>query len=86
MFAFRAEQGDEIVNNLLRRSEEWLSWIEAIKPSRRNGSLFSRYTWLKTMQQALDVAGQFERNEISHQYNTRYELHIRQYQNETQAR
>ena len=79
-------QGDEIVSNLLRRSEEWLSWIEAIKPSRRNGSLFSRYTWLKTMQQALTVAGQFERNEIIHQYNTRYELHIRQYQNEAQAR
>ncbi len=79
-------KGDEIVNNLLRRSEEWLSWIEAIKPSRRNGSLFSRYTWLNTMQQALAVAGQFERNEIIHQYNPRYELHIRQYQNESQAR
>ena len=79
-------QGDEIVSNLLRRSEEWLSWIEKIKPSRRNGSLFSRYTWLKTMQQALAVAGQFERNEICHQYNPQYELHIRQFQNETQSR
>ena len=79
-------QGDEIVSNLLRRSEEWLSWIEKIKPSRRNGSLFSRYTWLKTMQQALDVAGQFERNEICHQYNPQYELHIKQFQNETQSR
>ena len=79
-------QGDGIVSNLLRRSEEWLSWIETIKPSRRNGSLFSRYTWLKTMQQALAVAGQFERNEISHQYTPQYELHIRQYQNETPSR
>ena len=79
-------QGDGIVSNLLRRSEEWLSWIEAIKPSRRNGSLFSRYTWLKTMQQALAVAGQFERNEICHQYTPQYELHIRQYQNETPSR
>ena len=79
-------QGDGIVSNLLRRSEEWLSWIETIKPSRRNGSLFSRYTWLKTMQQALAVAGQFERNEICHQYTPQYELHIRQYQNETLSR
>ena len=79
-------QGDGIVSNLLRRSEEWLSWIETIKPSRRNGSLFSRYTWLKTMQQALAVAGQFERNEICHQYTPQYELHIRQYQNETPSR
>ena len=79
-------QGDGIVSNLLRRSEEWLSWIETIKPSRRNGSLFSRYTWLKTMQQALAVAGQFERNEICHQYTPQYEIHIRQYQNETPSR
>ena len=79
-------QGDGIVSNLLRRSEEWLSWIEIIKPSRRNGSLFSRYTWLKTMQQALAVAGQFERNEICHQYTPQYEIHIRQYQNETPSR
>ncbi len=79
-------QGDGIVSNLLRRSEEWLSWIETIKPTRRNGSLFSRYTWLKTMQQALAVAGQFERNEICHQYTPQYELHIRQYQNETPSR
>ncbi len=79
-------QGDGIVSNLLRRSEEWLSWIETIKPSRRNGSLFSRYTWLKTMQQALTIAGQFERNEICHQYTPQYELHIRQYQNETPSR
>ena len=79
-------KGDEIVSNLLRRSEEWLSWIETIKPSRRNGSLFSRYTWLKTMQQALAVAGQFERNEICHQYTPQYEIHIRQYQNETPSR
>ena len=84
--AGQSTQGDGIVSNLLRRSEEWLSWIETIKPSRRNGSLFSRYTWLKTMQQALAVAGQFERNEISHQYTPQYELHIRQYQNETPSR
>ena len=83
--AGQQEQGDEIVCDLLRRSEEWLSWIETIKPSRRNGSLFSRYTWLKTMRQALSIAEQFERNEIFYQYNPQYELHIRQYQNETQA-
>jgi hypothetical protein len=32
------------------------------------------------MEQALTVAEQFERNEIIHQYNKKYELHIKQYQ------
>ena len=74
-----AKQGDEIVNNLLRRSEEWLSWIETIHPTRRAGSLYSQYTWLQTMQQALSIARLFERNKIYHQYSNQYEYHIRQY-------
>jgi hypothetical protein len=78
--AHQQEQGDEIVNNLMRRSDEWLTWIETIIPLRRSGSLYSRYSWLQTMEQALTVAEQFERNEIIHQYNKKYELHIKQYQ------
>ena len=74
-----AKQGDEIVNNLLRRSEEWLSWIETIHPTRRAGSLYSQYTWLQTMQQALSIARLFERNKIYHQYSKQYEYHIQQY-------
>ena len=73
------KQGDEIVNNLLQRSEEWLSWIETIHPTRRAGSLYTQYTWLQTMQQALSIASQFDRNKIYHQYNNQYEYHIKQY-------
>ena len=47
------KEGDDITDSLLRRSEEWLSWIETIKPSRRDGSLYSKYLWIRTMQQAL---------------------------------
>jgi len=72
------EKGDEIICNLLQRSSEWLSWIETIIPSRRSGSLYSQYTWLKIMQQALVVAEQYERNEIYHQYIKQYEYHIKQ--------
>ena len=71
--AHQPEQGDEIVSSLLRRSDEWLSWINAIKPSRRAGSLYNRYTWMQTMEQALVVAEQFERTEFIHQYIKQYE-------------
>lgn len=71
------KQGDEIVNSLLRRSEEWLSWIETINPSRRLGSQYSQLTWMQTMQQALSMAVQFERNEIYNQYIKQYENYIK---------
>ena len=71
--AHQPEQGDEIVSRLLRRSDEWLSWINTIKPSRRAGSLYNRYTWMQTMEQALVVAEQFERTEFIHQYIKQYE-------------
>ena len=70
-------QGDEIVSSLLRRSDEWLTWIETIKPSRRKSSAYSRYLWLLTMQQALTVAQQSERNEIIQQYYNRYERYLK---------
>ena len=78
--ARQPEQGDEIVSNLLRRSDEWLSWINTIKLSRRAGSLYNRYTWMQTMEQALVVAEQFERNEFIHQYIKQYEYYNKQYQ------
>ena len=71
------KQGDEIVNSLLRRSEEWLSWIETINPSRRLGSQYSQLTWMQTMQQTLSIALQFERNEIYNQYIKQYENYIK---------
>ena len=78
--AHQPEKGDEIVSSLLRRSDEWLSWINTIKLSRRAGSLYNRYTWMQTMEQALVVAEQFERNEFIHQYIKQYERYNKQYQ------
>ena len=76
------KQGDEIVSSLLRRSEEWLSWIETINPKRRSGSLLSQYTWMQTMKQALSLALQFERTNNYIQYFKQYEHHIKQSQKE----
>ena len=78
--AHQPEKGDEIVSSLLRRSDEWLSWINTIKLSRRAGSLYNRYTWMQTMEQALVVAEQFERSEFIHQYIKQYERYNKQYQ------
>jgi hypothetical protein len=75
----RSEEGDKIVSSLLRRADEWLSWIATIRPSRRAGSLYSQYSWLQTMQQALAVAVQNERTDICQQYSKHYEHHILQY-------
>ena len=77
--AHQPEKGDEIVSSLLRRSDEWLSWINTIKLSRRAGSLYNRYTWMQTMEQALVVAEQFERTEFIHQYIKQYERYNKQY-------
>ena len=70
------QQGDAIVNSLLRRSSEWLSWIDTIKPSRRAGSGYSRSKWTQTMQQALVVAAQYERTNIYQEYILQYENYI----------
>ena len=78
--AHQPKKGDEIVSSLLRRSDEWLSWINTIKFSRRAGSLYNRYTWMQTMEQALVVAEQFERTEFIHQYIKQYEHYNKQYQ------
>ena len=67
------KQGDTIVNNLLRRSVEWLSWIDTIAPSRRAGSAYSRRQWMQTLQQALVVAAQYNRTNIYQQYIPQYE-------------
>ena len=78
--AHQPEKGDQIVSSLLCRSDEWLSWINTIKISRRAGSLYNRYTWMQTMEQALVVAEQFERTEFIHQYIKQYERYNKQYQ------
>ena len=74
--AHQSERGDEIVRSLLRRSVEWLSWIETITPSRRAGTLYSQYEWMQTMHKALTVAEQYGRTELSNQYIKQYEHFI----------
>ena len=78
--AHQPQPGDEIVRNLLRRSAEWLFWIETIKSSHHASSLCSQYEWMKTMQTALVVAKQFERNELLNQYIKQYEHFIKKYE------
>ena len=78
--AHQPQPGDEIVRNLLRRSAEWLFWIETIKSSHHASSLCSQYEWMKTMQTALLVAKQFERNELLNQYIKQYEHFIKKYE------
>ena len=78
--AHQPQPGDEIVRNLLHRAAEWLYWIETIKSSHHASSLCSQYEWMKTMQTALVVAKQFERNELLNQYIKQYEHFIKQYE------
>ena len=75
----QAGKADEIVGNLMRRADEWLSWIETIKPSRQSGSLHSAHDWMETMQQALSLAYLFERKQIVNQYYNHYEHYLKQY-------
>ncbi len=70
------EKGDDIVRGLLRRSAEWLAWIDTIKPARHSASAYSRHTWLKTMEQALTLAAQCNRTTIYQQYIQQYEHYI----------
>ena len=78
----KSAQGDEIVGSLLRRSAEWLSWIETIKPTRRSGSFYSRYQWLQAMHQSLALAEQCNRKVIYQKYISQYEHYIKHYQQE----
>ena len=70
-------QGDDIITDLLRRSVEWLSWIDTISPSRRAGSLYTWHSWQRIMQQALAVAAQYEREKVYYQYSKQYENYIK---------
>jgi hypothetical protein len=66
-------EADEIVNNLLQRSIEWLTWIETINRHRIGGSLHSRYEWMQTMLLTYSLADQFDRKEIINKYKCQYE-------------
>ena len=66
-------EADEIVDNLLRRSIEWLTWIETINRHRIGGSQHSRYEWMQTMLLTYSLADQFDRKEIINKYKCQYE-------------
>ena len=72
------KKGDEIVSILLRRSDEWLAWIESISEGRRSGSLYSYFNWLQTMERALALAVQHDRKEFYYQYGKKYEHYATQ--------
>ena len=74
----QTEKGDEIVRELLRRSNEWLTWIETISEGRRSGSLYSYVSWLETMERALAVAVQHDRKDFYYQYRNKYEHYTAQ--------
>ena len=75
------EQADQIVNSLLQRASEWLSWIETITPRHRSASMYTLYLWMQTMQRALSTAVKYERNNLYTQYIKQYEYTIRKYEN-----
>ena len=74
-----SKQGDAIVSNLLRRSVEWLSWIDTIDSSRRAVSNYSRSLWQQNLQQALIVAAQYDRTDIYQQYIKHYDRYVPQH-------
>ena len=61
-----------ILSNLLARSDEWLSWTGTIGTRRQAGSLYTSLEWLKTMQQALATAFQYERKTLAEKYYSKY--------------
>ena len=74
------KQGDEIVSDLLRRSNEWMSWMETIRDSRKLGSLSTAYNWLRTMQQALATANEYKRDAFIEHYQPLFQRYVCQYQ------
>ena len=74
------DKGDAITANLLCRSEEWLSWIDTIGARRRMASLYTAHDWLKTMQQSLTLAYQYERNSLIMKYNPIFDRYVNEYQ------
>ena len=71
-------QADQIVRSLLRRADEWLSWIATIDPQRRAGSYYSVSVWLQTMHHALSLAAEQERTDMFNQYSATYENFVQQ--------
>ena len=78
----QTSQGDEIVQQLLTRSQEWLSWLLTISPSKRQGSSRSISEWMDCMHQTLSLSVQYDRNQLTNQYLTQYEHYIKAFSQE----
>ncbi len=76
----KGNMGDEIIADLLRRSDEWLRWIESLSPSRKGGSMASAYAWQRTMQQSLNVAAQYHRDQLIEKFNPSFQKYAYQQQ------
>lgn len=66
-------RADAVVENLLSRSAEWLSWLQTISPARRRGSQQTQAHWLRTLEHALYIAHNYQRNELVNRYIKAYE-------------
>ena len=79
-------KGDKIVSNLLRRSDEWLSWIATIGVRHQPSSQTTALEWLRTMQHTLQTAYQYQRRQFTEQYHQKFEQYVIQaQQNNIQA-
>ena len=76
----REAAGDEITANLLRRSDEWLTWIATIGRRHRQASVYTLTTWLDIMEQAMATAHTYQREKLIKQYGEKYETHLNRYQ------
>ncbi len=66
-------KGDDIVENLLERSAEWIAWYKSLELTEKPVSRHQRDSWLRTMQHALITADKFKRTELTDKHIKDYE-------------
>ena len=66
-------KGDDIVENLLERSAEWIAWYKSLELTGKPVSRHQRDSWLRTMQHALITADKFKRTELIDKHIKDYE-------------
>ena len=77
-------RADAILSDLLDRSDEWLMWACTIGASRQQGSALTIVEWFRTMQQALGMAYEKQRNPFIEKYGSKLERYVRHFQNKQQ--
>ena len=70
-------KADEIVENLLRRSSEWISWYNSLELRGKSISQFHKNSWFRTMQHALITANNNKRAKLIDNYIKTYEDNIK---------